>query len=101
MHSQFDYFNHVFYVLPITDMESTTANHALLSHKKCSAVQKTPFNWQIIMHGIFFVLWIISFWYYVTVREHVPQLKMLSVDSTAAKCEIRNDQNTTRKYVIS
>lgn len=100
-HSQFDYFNHVFYILSITDIESATANHALLGHKKCSAAQKTPFNWQIIMHGIFFVLWLISFWYYLTVREHVPQVKMLSIDPTAAKREIHNDHNATRKYVIS
>lgn len=52
------------------------------------------------MHCIFFVLWLISFCYYVTVREHVPQVEILSIDSTAAKCEILDTHNAIQKYVI-
>lgn len=70
-----------------SDFETVPANRTLLGGRERPTVPKKRFNWQNVMYGMFFVLWLFSFWYYVTVREHVPQVKLLSIDSTAAKCE--------------
>lgn len=75
----------------IADIETLNANHALLDEKRCAPKQNTRFNWQNVMYGIFFVLWLISFWYYVTIREHAPKREILSIDSTEATCEIHID----------
>lgn len=72
----------------VPDIESMTANHTLLDERPFSSEPKTHFNCRTVMHGIFFVLWLVSFWYYVTVRERVPQAEILSIDSTDAKCEL-------------
>lgn len=74
----------------LADIGNATVNHTLLdnNNKKRLPVQKARFIRQNVMYGIFFALWLISFWYYVTVREHSPHVKMLSVDAFATKCEI-------------
>lgn len=75
----------IFYV-SIADIDLVTAHHSLLYGDDRSIVHKSHFNWRNVMYGVFFVLWAIAFSYYVTVREHVPEVNAVSINATGIKC---------------